>query len=197
MPPRTKTLLFGQSSIFACGGPTSTPLSHCPSLAPFLMSSHFLFLPLYTSNRVLVLTSTQTFLMASVLFTPGKAQKVSTASPPWHRRRQSPAHVQSQCPCDLCFLHAFLGVFLSFGAWLRVLLGERDYSFFLFGGRRVSTQRASESWQTLDEVAGREQEGVRLVSAVVPPKLWAVDGGEGCWLEPGMLGLHLWSWVGR
>lgn len=39
------------------------------------------------------------------------------------------------------------------------------------------TQRASESWQTLDEVARREQEGVRLVSAVVTPK--AVGCGEG------------------
>lgn len=64
---------------------------------------------------------------------------------------------------------------MSFEAWLTVLLGERDYSFFLFGGRRVSTQGASESWQILDEVARREQEGERLVSAVVPPKLWAVE----------------------
>lgn len=61
---------------------------------------------------------------------------------------------------------------------LTVLLGECDYSFFLFGGRRVSTQRASESWQILGEVARREQEGVRLVSAVVSLKLWAVELGR-------------------
>lgn len=52
----------------------------------------------------------------------------------------------------------------------------------------MSTQRASESWQTLDEVARREQEGVRLVSAVVPPKLWAVDGGRGAGWNLGCLG---------
>lgn len=45
-----KRLLFGQSSIFVCGDPTSMPLSHCPSLAPFLISSHFLFLPLYLKS---------------------------------------------------------------------------------------------------------------------------------------------------
>lgn len=87
---------------------------------------------------------------------------------------------------------------MSFGAWLRVLLGERDYSFFLLGGRRAVSQRASESWQTLDEVARREQEGVRLVSAVVTPKaVGCGGGGGGGWLERGMLGLHPWSgWGG-
>lgn len=78
------------------------------------------------------------------------------------------------------FFMLFLGYFLCFGVWLRVLLGECDYSFFLFGGRRVSTQRASESWQSLDEVARREQKGGRLVSVVVPPKLWAVEGKGYC-----------------
>lgn len=44
----------------------------------------------------------------------------------------------------------------------------------------MSTQRASESWQSLDEVARREQKGGRLVSVVVPPKLWAVEGKGYC-----------------
>lgn len=41
------------------------------------------------------------------------------------------------------------------------------------------TQRDSESWQTLGEVARREQEGVRLVSTVVTPKAVGCGGGRG------------------
>lgn len=81
---------------------------------------------------------------------------------------------------------------LSLGSfWALGLLGERDYSFFLLS---LVTKRASQSWVTLGEVARREQEGVRLVSAGVTSKAGGYGGGlAGTW----MLGLHPWSgWGG-
>lgn len=41
----TRGFYLDRVQMFACDGPTPTLLPPGPSLAPFLMSSHFLFLP--------------------------------------------------------------------------------------------------------------------------------------------------------
>lgn len=129
LPPRTQgAFIWTEFNVCVWWRPTLTPLPHCPALASFSVSSHFLFLPLHLKSGS-GLNLHPDFLLPSCR--PLTSSPLLCVAKGHHVGRHSLAHIQSQWPHDLCFLHAFLGVFLGSGPWLRVLLEEHNYSFFL------------------------------------------------------------------